>query len=298
MCVAAIISKPISLHYLNQMENHNPHGAGVAWVEPGADKVTWKKGLTAAEIFAMQESGELKLPYMLHFRWATQGEICAELTHPFPVGIQALFPAVEGAAERLLIHNGTWNGAPEWDARFDIPDGLMDHLSDTAQVAYLMEANPAILKEVRWATAVGSVRDGALSVEFGGTWYPSDGNTYSNLNWKPAKVYKDWRKLGWEPEPKVEKKWESFDDFWQNKLEVLEAIADDEIQGQIENLIENPRENFQDEAIIKYLDLMTDDQWKRYTDARFPPTPEATFYGEDVVSEDYDIVNAYIGRAL
>lgn len=193
MCVAAIISCPVSLDYLRKMAESNPHGGGVAWPDAASGLMRFKKGLTAEEIHALQESGELTFPYLLHFRWATAGDKVPEMTHPFPVGIRALFGELEGAAEQVLIHNGTMSWAqqkywvPNTDYLYHLPWELINRASDTAIAAWLL-AEPGsqdILKALQWATCLASVQDGQLVTETTGEWDEFEGNKYSNLHWLP-----------------------------------------------------------------------------------------------------------------
>lgn len=210
MCVAAIINEPVSLEYLQAMEDDNPHGAGLAWVVPGDKQVTFHKGLTAAEIYAMQERGVMTFPYMLHFRWATQGVRSKGMTHPFPLGPRALFGELRGRAHRVLIHNGTWHNERAWiPDRHPIPEQLIRRASDTAIAAWIAGFAPEVLEEIDWATAVGFVgKDGTLDVDLRGKcWEDYEGNWYSNLQWVPrpgrmtraqmAAAVAYWNEAGW-----------------------------------------------------------------------------------------------------
>src|SRR5690242_17072085 len=108
MCIAAIIHEALPQNYLNEMERDNPHGGGVAWFQ-GAS-IRFRRGVTAKQVGAMQADGSLTYPYLLHFRWATHGPRIPQLTHPFPLGKRAFKGELHGAAPKVLIHNGVWNG--------------------------------------------------------------------------------------------------------------------------------------------------------------------------------------------
>lgn len=191
MCVAAVIFKPVPLSDMEMMDSDNPHGAGVAWQR--GNKIAFKRGLDAKQIFEMQESGELTYPYLMHYRWATHGEKVGELTHPFPLGVRALFGELEGECESVLIHNGTWNRA--WNALVgvpgvdDLPPELFVGQSDTSIAAYLAQNNEAILDQVQWATVVAFMKDGALDFTVRGSFSEHNDNWYSNLNWLPGTGY-------------------------------------------------------------------------------------------------------------
>jgi predicted glutamine amidotransferase len=225
MCIAAIISVPLSADDLKLMDESNPHGGGVAWVDCG--ELRFRRGLGPGEIHAMQESGELTLPYLLHFRWATQGDRVPELTHPFPIGLRAMFGELEGTAESVLIHNGTWSMQDRWlRALESVPSDVIESASDTAIIAWLLQDNPHLINQVRWATAIGTVRAGVLHVETTGTWTEHEGNQYSNLHWLPARRY--WeagektdliaRKRAWTIPSHSAWDW---DEYWEDKDDTL-----------------------------------------------------------------------------
>lgn len=112
----------------------NGDGAGVCWIENFNTKdarVRWKKGLAsdAKEVLKVIEENKLTPPFGIHFRTASIGGKCAELTHPFPVD-DVLSARSDGTTRRVLMHNGhiqKWKdwffpiaiGAPD----FEIPIG-------------------------------------------------------------------------------------------------------------------------------------------------------------------------------
>lgn len=194
MCIAAICFTPVPEAHLRAMEADNPHGAGVAWAADG--QLHFRRGLTAAEILAMQASGVLTLPYALHFRWATQGAAVPELTHPFPLGPRALGGELTGTADQLLIHNGTWHAQDRAIRRrraaggWVPPEAVIDEASDTAIAAWLAADEPDLIDEILWATALLSLdQEGQLDAVTAGTWTTYAGNWYSNLNWLPSEEW-------------------------------------------------------------------------------------------------------------
>lgn len=197
MCVAAVIFEPVSMEYLTAMEDDNPHGAGVAWLQDG--RIRFARGLTAADIFQMQSDNVMSYPYLMHYRWATHGEKIPELTHPFPLGPRALMGELHGSASAVLIHNGTWS-AYETNAtkfvnegNYELPEEVLACGSDTAIAAYLALHDQDILDSVQWATAVAEIKeiDGKTTMEITtrGSWYEKESNWYSNLNWVPGNYY-------------------------------------------------------------------------------------------------------------
>jgi predicted glutamine amidotransferase len=112
----------------------NPHGAGVAWREDGV--VRWSKGLELHEIQPLMAglSGEI----VIHFRWASVGEVTPKLCHPFPVTACAT-TRLSGHARAVLFHNGTWGGwrnTLQRMPRHRRPEG---QLSDTRVAASLVD---------------------------------------------------------------------------------------------------------------------------------------------------------------
>jgi hypothetical protein len=167
------------------MDDDNPHGGGVAWLQDG--KLHFHRGLDARQIYAMQECGIITLPYLLHFRWATHGSKRPQLTHPFPTGPRAFYGELKGTAEEVLIHNGVWNDYDEWLPMIEgVPAPLLTDISDTAVAAYFYAWFPDIGDEIPWAVATARVaEDGSLAIIKHGGWSEHEGNEFSNLQWLP-----------------------------------------------------------------------------------------------------------------
>lgn len=321
MCIAAKINAPISFEYLISMQANNPDGAGVAWVVDG--KLRFKRGLTAEQIFSMQEGGELTLPYLLHFRWATHGTKIPQLTHPFPIGARAFHGELEGEAESVLIHNGTWPDYKEWldvAAKAD-PEILIDSVSDTCIAAFLMQDLPELADELPWASAVASVgEDGLIFVKLHGlSWTTYGPNDYSNLQWLPGKEWWNqasrWRDSsyssyapysvnGWVKDEhagvKVRKKAINAQSMsgWQWDPDMPANEADDHWRDYV-------RARYGDEAadcgIVDELepDLGdVDSLWDNEIDGIMLELEEhlEAVDPQDVVSEDPSVVNAYLAR--
>jgi hypothetical protein len=87
-----------------------------------------------AVIMIAKLSGEI----VIHFRWASMGEVTPKLCHPFPVSSKAT-TRLSGHARAVLFHNGTWGGWRETLRRMPkhrAPDGL---LSDTRVAASMVD---------------------------------------------------------------------------------------------------------------------------------------------------------------
>ncbi len=188
MCVAVVIQGPSpTISELCDMEISNPHGAGLAWADPGRNGVAYTKGLDALEVHRLLQ--DMPRPALLHFRWATHGPKVPRLCHPFPLGPKAILStSLEGIArDGVLIHNGVWSGfekhVPKWLDKSE--------WSDTAVGAYVARDNPSILKDMSWATATGHLGpEGELIVHRTGGWAEHEGNMYSNLSWQKHKYSK------------------------------------------------------------------------------------------------------------
>jgi hypothetical protein len=185
MCVAVIVESKnrVPRAHLKAMHEANPHGGGIAWYEGDkAQVVMFRKGVTWEEIDAIQD--KLPRPFLLHFRIATRGAKIPELTHPFPLGMQAFTEDLVGIANMgVLIHNGTWS-----DFRKFVPGGIdANSVSDTQVAAYVAGQDESVLNEVVWSNAI--MKPGG-DVIYRGQWTKEDGNLYSNMHWK--------RELEWE----------------------------------------------------------------------------------------------------
>ena len=192
MCVAVIVQtkKRIPREQLKAMSDANPHGGGIAWyIDPTADKgiVLYRKGMSWEEIDYIQD--RLPRPFFLHFRIATKGEKIPELTHPFPLGMQAFTEDLAGKADMgVLMHNGTW---PDYH-KF-IPEGINSNtVSDTQVAAYHAAFREKILDDVKWSNAIMDP-DG---IRYRGRWEKFEGNLFSNTYWQRELNKTEWEYAG------------------------------------------------------------------------------------------------------
>lgn len=201
MCVIIAIDrddKKPDIDTLISCENQNGDGGGIAWVE--GDKVFWKKGIDAKEIFDIMS--EKKAPIVIHFRIATAGGKSKELCHPFPISANTAL-ALEGQADSVLFHNGHWNYYSETvmeqfqyefyidkagrKTKLRLPYGAW---SDSRAMAWLCHISngkfrkffDTDLKEQK--IAVLSAKEGIVITGKG--WSREDGISYSNKYWNRA----------------------------------------------------------------------------------------------------------------
>lgn len=87
---------------LERCFDRNPHGAGLAYPEKG--KLVLKKGYFDFEDFYEEfVKVSSRYPLMVHFRWASAGEINKENCHPFVIN-----------KDCAMVHNGTiWDFVPD-----------------------------------------------------------------------------------------------------------------------------------------------------------------------------------------
>lgn len=129
---------------LEQAENMNKDGGGMAWIENG--KVCWVKGktLNAKQIMYMIKDRKIKLPIVIHFRIATHGSVGDELCHPFALNSKNSEDIeIAGVSETgVLFHNGVWSDYDETALKtlisrnVQLPKG---EWSDSRIMAWLVE---------------------------------------------------------------------------------------------------------------------------------------------------------------
>lgn len=185
MCIALHIfgDQNISIADLERMDTDNPHGIGIAYLDPDTGKIRIRKGLSLKELAWLQP--DLPRPFLLHFRWATIGPKVPALAHPFALGINAFSTDLDQQCEAALIHNGGWVGWRGWT----LPDGIKEsNVSDTQVAAYVIGAgHPEIRKDVSWSNAIIMRREGKAVVSEHGRWTAIPGMagvSASNLSWQ------------------------------------------------------------------------------------------------------------------
>ena len=112
MCVIAFSPKGVKIpseQQIKQMWQHNPDGAGYAYVDKKGS-VVYKKGfMSLSELLAELEAPERfkNTNFALHFRIGTSGKNDKATCHPFPVSnCFGDLRKTEGKADSVLFHNG------------------------------------------------------------------------------------------------------------------------------------------------------------------------------------------------
>lgn len=193
MCVVfCAVEKHIPQEMLIAGHEKNDHGAGIAFLHN--KQVKWIKGLKDdVEVAEKLYEWKVEPPYIVHFRIRSSGSLCKELTHPFPVTKKVTLD-LEGHANKVLFHNGTWN---MWDDRMrdfcmmrgiDCPSG---EWNDSRAMAWLMAHTGPNIFPMVLGSAYNSNRivtfDQTGMFEWFGSWHEKDGIMCSNLHWEPKK---------------------------------------------------------------------------------------------------------------
>ena len=197
MCIL-VINKGDKIPFKNflHMWESNPHGLGMMWnyKKTDVDIVdTWKSNdisnVTRLKMWYDEEYLRLKLDsnvenLCIHFRYATEGDICEENTHPYDF--------VDDNAQLVsVMHNGTMpedyrgyscsrfyntSDTKNFISDFLIPKGyVFDHLSNNDGMEIGNEIGGGKLV-VLTAEGTLNVFNYDLGSEIGGNWY-------SNLRW-------------------------------------------------------------------------------------------------------------------
>lgn len=149
MCVIMLVredNKRPTREMIQQAWDHNNHGFGMAFRRPSPDdgepEVVWKKGYMKSEHldWIYEQSQELPVPYVFHFRIASIGAQVPQLTHPFPISERVPLTLSGRTKGWVLFHNGTYK---DWQdsvlkaalaSGVGIPTGIW---SDTRALAWL-----------------------------------------------------------------------------------------------------------------------------------------------------------------
>jgi hypothetical protein len=185
MCVIAICkTRRLTAEEITRMDAANPHGIGIAWVNPRLRLVEYIKGLTADE--AIARVARVPLPHIVHFRFASVGAVTPLLSHPFPLS-EAPALDLAGAAPSVLFHNGTWM---EWQAAYTVLAQAGVYLnptepwSDSRVMAVLMARHaPGQIADVVGRQQRLAVLRGTGKVELFGTFVTHRGVLVSNTYW-------------------------------------------------------------------------------------------------------------------
>jgi len=193
MCVIIACHKNFpDMQTLQQAEEANSHGGGIAWIE--GKKIKILKGLESKEINKLIMKGKVKLPCIIHFRIASIGDITNELTHPFPIN-ETVDQSLKGSYDQVLFHNGTWNDWKEYMLKalvnrnnLKMPNGSW---SDSRAMAFLAHIyGIGFLNLIAGFNKIAVLNNEGI-IMYGDNWSKEDGIYYSNQHFKPFNYNKN-----------------------------------------------------------------------------------------------------------
>ena len=185
----------------------NVHGAGICWIQGRGTtkaKVHFLKGLKSDPDVVMAEIEKRKLPfpYAIHYRSASIGGVCDELTHPFPI-TDDVEDYLEGSTRRVLMHNGHISDWKKWFTQimFSSPNAIpVGPWSDSRALAavvnakgegvleFIIEGSRVLVMDA--IPSVGCPADDPESyIRTYGTWidHPQEGYAQSTSTYKRPK---------------------------------------------------------------------------------------------------------------
>lgn len=137
MCQIAVCEKRRLLtKEIEEYWSGNSDGAGIAWI--GKGRVHYRKGIMEEKELLRLYKTNIPLPHVVHFRLASVGGKCKELTHPFTIEHQFNF-TTSGVTDRVLFHNGTIHDYQNYLILLCLTKDVScpKHVSDTAVAAIL-----------------------------------------------------------------------------------------------------------------------------------------------------------------
>lgn len=186
MCVIAVCEKRnLTDSEMELCWEANDHGAGVAWIEGGT--LRWQKGFMKEEdLKKFYPTIKHLLPHIVHFRIASVGGTCKELTHPFIISPQSPIQQTgELKEEGLLFHNGTYSGWGDVLMALQLHAGktIKGEVSDSRVIAMLVDRlGEGVLRQVGGRVAIIN-SNGKIS-RHGNGWTERRGIWFSNEGWE------------------------------------------------------------------------------------------------------------------
>ena len=199
MCL--IIVKPSGVampsdKYIVNAYNNNSDGFGIAWRQQGMSRVVIQKGImTIAGVFSLLDSikDPLNKTIMMHFRLATEGKICPENCHPFPISNKvSQLQALEVESRYAIAHNGiilAFN-SKRWGATVyggtwnkdlsDTQEFILDYLAGMGKALF----NPKVLELIHEYTESKFAILSPDAIKLIGDFEEENGLYYSNTSYK------------------------------------------------------------------------------------------------------------------
>lgn len=163
---------PDRVHFTNANED-NPDGIGVMSAS-GVRKFMGKR----RERRAWNYVANLKEPFAVHFRWATHGQVCPELAHPFTAGDGSL--VMHNGVIRVTAHEAHRLGSAVSDTSLFVKrymNTVPDH-NDPLYADYLALLGVAIGDGSKFVILHARTKQFSIVNESEGTWF--EGLWFSN----------------------------------------------------------------------------------------------------------------------
>jgi hypothetical protein len=187
MCIIAVCkTKPLTKVLFNNCWESNGHGMGIAWYD--GKNVSFHKGIMGKKK-AWDLYKTIPAPHVVHFRIASVGGVCPELTHPFLITKRSPLHLEWTGQSPVLFHNGSLG---DWQDLLRnciftnkiVPKGkLSDSRVMAMSVATVGEDLLGMYTGHRWVIIT---KDG---IRTWGDWDEEDEISYSNTGYKPTVRY-------------------------------------------------------------------------------------------------------------
>lgn len=201
MCIIVYKPQGIIMPKNNILENcfdSNPDGAGYMYQDYNSKKVIINKGFMSFDSFITtieNLSNNIDITavnLVMHFRYATQGSIIPENSHPFPItdkvkNLKALSITVNTA----MVHNGIIPFCSDYNNKNKLSDTqifIKDYLSKMNNSILF---NPAVLALIEESTNSKFIfMNNNNKIELIGRFIEDRGIYYSNDTYKKSRWYK------------------------------------------------------------------------------------------------------------
>lgn len=250
--------------------NQNPDGIGVM-SKIGPQKFMGQKALKRARRYIENYLVSAKLPFAIHFRWATHGDVILANTHPY----------VTPDGQHWVMHNGvihltTQEATPAESDTAVFVRKYMTDIPSFDDVAYF----EGIARKVGWANklcVMNAQGKFILCNDDAGVWI--DGIWYSNTYSLPSTMANDY-----------------YSTYWHRPLRsyeyVPEKIWDDELRALVPNPAYKTKETKSTPTYLLPRSRLNDDeQWNKedrrayYESLEAGLTVDAEYYDAGIVGE-------------
>ena len=229
MCVILIGNKlRPKKEVIKKCWDKNNDGAGVMWND--GESTHYIKGLMKLEslnILLENNPRITKGQFAIHFRMASSGGKCEELTHPFVINKEYSNGAVYEGNEPLLMHNGHDSKAEDQMVAMMINNQIVipkDKFSDSRAIATICAYSGFEVCKYMSGKFVILTKDAMYTW---GTFEKDEEFEYSNLYWKNSCTgiyYSSGSRWG-------NKRWNNITQNWEEEVTVTEKKS---IQGSLD----------------------------------------------------------------